>query len=144
MSETWQKTYIFIKLLLVLIGISFLSMYREVLGGSHGGWFNLQTSNMSKDLSIQSIYTYLSIYDTYVVLQGSTYLFTVLSWKFILYQPYVWWMRKKTCSPTKFPSPQNDVFLSYMSQVKKRSARGCSGIFNVNFEYIGQTNFPSP
>ena len=48
----------------------------------------------------------------------------------------------KTCSPTNFPSPQKDIFLSYMSQIKKRSARGCSGIFNVNFEILDKQIFP--
>ena len=38
-------------------------------------------------------------------LQGSNYLFEVLSSKFILSQPYVGWIRMKTYSPTYFPSP---------------------------------------
>ena len=42
--------------------------------------------------------------------QGSTYLFKVLSWKFILLQPYVRWIKMKTYSPTNFPSPQDNLF----------------------------------
>ena len=34
---------------------------------------------------------------------GSTYLFEVLSWKFVLLQPYVGWLKLKIYSPTNFP-----------------------------------------
>ena len=38
------------------------------------------------------------------IYQGSTYLFEVSSWKFVLLQPYV--------GPTNFPSPYNNIFLA--------------------------------
>ena len=46
-------------------------------------------------------------------MQGLTYLFKVLSWKCILLQPYIRWIKTKnsTNSPTNFPSPQDNIFL---------------------------------
>ena len=42
-------------------------------------------------------------------LQGSTYLFEVLLWKFILSQIYVGWIKMKIYSPANFPSPSQPI-----------------------------------
>ena len=39
-------------------------------------------------------------------------LFEELPWKLILSQSYVGWIRMKTCSPTNFPSPLDNIFLT--------------------------------
>ena len=41
--------------------------------------------------------------------QGSTYLFQMLSWKFIILQPYVGWIKMKTYSATNFASPSQPI-----------------------------------
>ena len=43
-------------------------------------------------------------------IQGWTYLFKVLSWKFILLQPYVRWIKMITYSATNLPNPQDNIF----------------------------------
>ena len=47
-----------------------------------------------------------------LVHQGSTYLFKVSSWKFVLSQPYVGWIKVKIYSLTYFSSPYDDIFLT--------------------------------
>ena len=54
------------------------------------------------------IYEY--IYCVIWNIQGSTYLFEVPLWKFILSQPYVWRIKMKTHSRANFPSP-GPIFL---------------------------------
>ena len=44
--------------------------------------------------------------------QGSTYIFEALSGNFILSQPYVRWINMNTYSPTNFPSPWDDIFIT--------------------------------
>ena len=46
------------------------------------------------------------------LIQDSTYLFKAQLWKFIHSQAYVGWIKMKTYSPTSFPSPQENIFLT--------------------------------
>ena len=48
---------------------------------------------------------------------GFDYLFAALSWKFILSQTHVGLTKMKTCSTTIFPSPQDNIFLSYWKEI---------------------------
>ena len=66
MHTSVNMTYFFMKLFFVLIDISFLSMYREVLGRSQGGYLNSETPSTSTELSI-NLYS-LSIYNMCSVL----------------------------------------------------------------------------
>ena len=50
-----RGTYFFIKLIFVLIGISFLSMYREVLEVSHGRTLKLKNPKHEQRTEHQSI-----------------------------------------------------------------------------------------
>ena len=47
--------------------------------------------------------------DMWVKYQCSTYLFRVLSWKFVLLEPYVGWIKLKTYSPTNFVKPSQPI-----------------------------------
>ena len=70
------------------------------------------------------------------VIQGYTYIFEGLSWKVILSQPYVGWIRIKTHSLTNFPSPKGNIFLTVTENkfiVWNYSSSGSTGIYFIEF-----------
>ena len=64
------------------------------------------------------------------IFQGSDYLFEMLLRKFILLQPYVGWVKMKTCRSTNFLSPYYSIFPAFTEN-----------IFNVwNYRFSGLTS----
>ena len=70
------------------------------------------------------------------LIQGLNYIFEGLSWKVILSQPYVRWIRIKTHSPTNFPSPKDNILLTVTENkfiAWNYSSSRSTGIYFIEF-----------
>ena len=90
----------------------------------------------SRLIAYTSLYVISCItYGKYMIrIHGLTHLFEVQSWKFILSQPYLGWIKMKTYSQTNFSSPQDNLFLTENKLIVWNcSFSGLTGIYLFKF-----------